>query len=413
MKNTLTYYYSACVGINIEGLSVLCDPWFSDGAYYGSWYQYPKFSNPIKTIPEYTYIFLSHLHEDHFDKKFLKDYLAKWPNSRIIIAKRKYDYLSKILRFNDLPFTIIDSISLEDVELNIIPYKDNEKEEIDSVLEIISKKSNRRLINLNDVPFDLEFHKSLAKRPFKLNCMLGGYSGAGPYPQTYFDTNDPLIKIKAEEKEDKFLKRFLKLCDIYKAKCNIPFAGKYFLGGKLSYLNKYRGVPDPLTLKKYRSDIIVPADGGLGVVNLDTSTCENERKNFYDFKKILDYLNKFENNKYHYEKNNVKNENYLKEMPNMLDIAFENAVKSFEKANEIACLYDFYFEEINHKVLLGSKNDKEFSIWKIYINSYLMYGILKGIYHWDTAEIGSHIKVRREPDVYSRKAHKILCFLRV
>ena len=52
MKNSLTYYYSACVGIRMEGLSVLCDPWFSDGAYYGSWYQYPKLIDPINKIPE-------------------------------------------------------------------------------------------------------------------------------------------------------------------------------------------------------------------------------------------------------------------------------------------------------------------------------------------------------------------------
>ena len=59
MKNKVIYYYSACVGIIVGSLKILCDPWFTDGAYYGSWYQYPKFENPIDNIPEYEYSVVS------------------------------------------------------------------------------------------------------------------------------------------------------------------------------------------------------------------------------------------------------------------------------------------------------------------------------------------------------------------
>ena len=208
MKNSLTYYYSACVGINVESLSILCDPWFTDGAYYGSWYQYPKLIDPLNKIPEYKYIYISHLHEDHLDIKFLKSYLAKWPKSEIIITKRKFDYLSKILNKNGLKFLKVNSVSSKDAVANLIPYLDNNKEEIDSILEVISLKSEYRVLNLNDVPFNEVFHKSIAQRPFEINCLLAGYSGAGPYPQTYFEITDPLINEKAKRKKINSLKDF-------------------------------------------------------------------------------------------------------------------------------------------------------------------------------------------------------------
>jgi len=43
----VTYYYSACVAITTPDVSILCDPWFTDGIYDGAWYQYPKIKNPM------------------------------------------------------------------------------------------------------------------------------------------------------------------------------------------------------------------------------------------------------------------------------------------------------------------------------------------------------------------------------
>ena len=69
--------------------------------------------------------------------------------------------------------------------------------------------------------------------------------------------------------------------------------GTYFLGGKLSYLNEYRGVPDPIELKKYRKDIVVPSDGGKGYVLLDNLECKIERSNEYNRDHINQYLNQY------------------------------------------------------------------------------------------------------------------------
>ena len=43
------YIYSACLEIECGGFRILTDPWFTDGAYDGSWFQYPKI-DPFKHI---------------------------------------------------------------------------------------------------------------------------------------------------------------------------------------------------------------------------------------------------------------------------------------------------------------------------------------------------------------------------
>ena len=41
------YIYSACIQIETKDVRILCDPWFSEGIYDGSWYHFPKISDPF------------------------------------------------------------------------------------------------------------------------------------------------------------------------------------------------------------------------------------------------------------------------------------------------------------------------------------------------------------------------------
>ena len=55
----IKYYYSATVGIITSDVSILCDPWFTQGIYYGSWFHYPFAPSEIDRIERYNYIFIS------------------------------------------------------------------------------------------------------------------------------------------------------------------------------------------------------------------------------------------------------------------------------------------------------------------------------------------------------------------
>ena len=54
--------------------------------------------NPVEIIGKVDAIYISHVHEDHFDKVFLKNYLSYFPDTRLIIAKHKPSILKNVMR---------------------------------------------------------------------------------------------------------------------------------------------------------------------------------------------------------------------------------------------------------------------------------------------------------------------------
>jgi UDP-MurNAc hydroxylase len=57
--------------------SVLCDPWFNP-AFFGSWYPFPA-NDHIEpaSIGTPDFLYVSHQHHDHFDRKFLTEHVSK------------------------------------------------------------------------------------------------------------------------------------------------------------------------------------------------------------------------------------------------------------------------------------------------------------------------------------------------
>lgn len=68
------YIYSACLQITTSTITILTDPWFTEGAYDGAWYQFPTI-DPFEFIQEPDYIYISHIHPDHYDHLFLHTFL--------------------------------------------------------------------------------------------------------------------------------------------------------------------------------------------------------------------------------------------------------------------------------------------------------------------------------------------------
>lgn len=63
--------------IETNGTSVLCDPWFN-AAYLGSWFPFPDNAGvDVERISSPDYLYVSHLHKDHFDRAFLSEHVDK------------------------------------------------------------------------------------------------------------------------------------------------------------------------------------------------------------------------------------------------------------------------------------------------------------------------------------------------
>ena len=86
--------------VETTGGSILCDPWFVP-AFHGSWFVFPR-NDGLDTVrfaqPDYLYI--SHLHGDHFDAPFLQEHVEK--STPVLLPEFPTPELERALR--DLGF---------------------------------------------------------------------------------------------------------------------------------------------------------------------------------------------------------------------------------------------------------------------------------------------------------------------
>jgi UDP-MurNAc hydroxylase len=74
----VTFLGHAGLYIETRYASILCDPWLGGPAYYGSWWPFPDNDcvDPA-ALSRPTYLYISHLHHDHFYPPFLRRHVAR------------------------------------------------------------------------------------------------------------------------------------------------------------------------------------------------------------------------------------------------------------------------------------------------------------------------------------------------
>ena len=69
-KLSFKFISNACgIFIGKNGTQILCDPWLVDGVFDGSWCHCPKLKTTINDVKNVDAIYISHLHQDHFDDR--------------------------------------------------------------------------------------------------------------------------------------------------------------------------------------------------------------------------------------------------------------------------------------------------------------------------------------------------------
>ena len=430
----ITYLSSSTLILENNNYKILMDPWFVDGEYYGSWCHYPKLNVDLDLINSCNFIYISHIHPDHFSRKSL-ELINK--NIPVLIL----NYSSKFLKFNieKLGFKVVelnhneDFIIHNDFKIRIFAADNCNPElcgkffgcsnvessyqttQIDSMAVFHSNENI--ILNVNDCPFELaEKTLELIKKEFKeIDLLLVGYAGAGPFPQCFKLEIEDKIKF-ADEKKHKFLKQGLSYINKINPRYFIPFAGTYTLSGKLSQLNKYRGVPDIEDALDYFNINVIQSKGFLlnayehfDLTNFSQSNTYISYKSEKD-KYIIENLSNFQMD---YEKD---------EDPNFLDIMsfIPEAHKRFlNKIEEIGfksntIIFISLPNEKDLKIYLNRENKYEIVDYNDFINCEryvrietdfkLLFRLLKGprYAHWNNAEIGSHLIINRKPNIFER-----------
>ena len=111
----ITFLGQAGLFIETKHGTILCDPWFNP-AYFASWFPFPSNEDvDIEKLRRPDYLYLSHLHHDHFDPQFLRDHV--WKETTILLPDYPLNLLERALR--DTGFTkFIYTKNCQTVEVN-------------------------------------------------------------------------------------------------------------------------------------------------------------------------------------------------------------------------------------------------------------------------------------------------------
>jgi len=424
---SVRYIYSACVVIETEDARILCDPWFTEGIYDGSWFHFPKVADPLGSIGDVSHIYISHIHPDHYDPDFLRSYFDEYGEKPLLISDLSPNFLQKKMLADGFGPTVLaegTTLDVGETSLQIMPHKTGSISDIDSALIVRSRDGEGKVhcvVNANDIVFDEGARRELKEVSGEVDILLCGYTGAGPYPQTYFDFDDPALSIEAENKKQAFFERYRQLTECISAKVNLPFAGKYVLGGKLSKLNFFRGVADPVEVLRFDPNAMVLADNGGEISTLNFEPTR-QRTEPYALEDIRARVEEIESEKMDYERLIPETEIHQLPLRRLLASAYHKAVSRSEVED------DYYFVlRLNEEfVVLNANRKKKPKIdtvtrpddlptprSEVDIDPRYLFGLLTHVYHWNNAEVGSQFQVRRTPNVFDRAVQGFLNFLAV
>ena len=444
-------YRSSTVGLDLNGYRILMDPWLTDGEYYGSWSHYPYFDldENLNEINSYNAIYISHIHPDHCSEKTLNKINKKIP---IYI----HSFHAKFLKFKleRIGFKVIELDNNKRTKLNQNAYinifaadncnpelcfkftgcadfnaKKGYSQQIDT-LSVIDDGKNV-LMNVNDCPFELakSTFKDIKKEYEQIDVLLTGYSGAGPYPQCFENLNYSEKIIAANKKEKQFLDQAINYINYIKPKFYFPFAGTYTLTGKLSKFQDLRGVSnidnafnffENYYNEKNLSNIIKPLKLSAGnTFDLSLGEYDNNYKKI-NYNEYQSYIDKELSHRYF---------DFENDEPSTFDEIYELSKKAHKRfldklLNNNVILKTDIFLKINGKSLKLGKN-KSLSVIKTneidhvskkYVRYETDVRLLKRLLmgpkyaHFNNAEIGSHIKFYRKPNVFEREVYSSMVY---
>lgn len=218
----ITFLGHAGLYIQTRYGSILCDPWFNP-AYFASWFPFPDNATiPYEQIAHPTYLYVSHLHQDHFDTHFLYEHVSK--ETIVILPEYPLNLLERRLR--ELGFThFLQTRNAQAVENNglrlvvMVMISPIDGPLGDSCLLVDDGEA--RIFNQNDArPLDLD----LLKNSGPVDVHFVQFSGALWYPMVYHYPEE-MARALGRKKRENEMARALRYIHEIGARLVIPAAG--------------------------------------------------------------------------------------------------------------------------------------------------------------------------------------------
>ena len=442
----LTFFQSSAVMIETKGVKILCDPWLVDGELYGSWNHYPPIDFQPQNFNDVDFIYLSHIHQDHFSKKSLSKLNKDIP---VII----HNFENKVLRENikEMGFKVnelnhndrthlknqvfINILAADNCDPSICykyfgcaPLESKYGSTSIDTMSVIDDQDNV-LVNTNDCPFELSFTAAttLKEKYSKIDMLLVGYTSASAYPQCFTLSEAEKIREKERMQQD-FLKKAENYVNLFEPNYFMPFAGRYTLAGKLAPLNDYRGVTELDDAFRYftnsknidveKSKCIILNPGS--IFDTETGQPSEPYKKIDKIQKQQYIQNVLAKRKLDYESEQEPEIDEIKSLIGKCYERFERKRKELRFSSETTVLIKLSSEEFlaiscngNGWKIIKQKNIDDYKNYvKLSLDTRLLKWILSGprYAHWNVAENGSHITFERMPNVYERGLYYCLAF---
>jgi UDP-MurNAc hydroxylase len=227
----LTYLGHAGFILEAGGARILMDPWFFP-AFLQSWFPYPDNRFLLETVAggRFDYLYISHLHEDHFDRRLLsqvdKSVKVLCPNYR---SKGVGKRLARLGFRNLIPLSHKQSVDLPGGIQATMFLDTSHKEDSGLLLEY----DGFRFLGLNDC------NTSLSELPGNIDLLAAQYSGAMWYPNCYEYSPEVMAQKVAQVRSD-LMKSLIRKCEVTQAKTYLPCAGPAcFLDPALAEFNDH------------------------------------------------------------------------------------------------------------------------------------------------------------------------------
>ena len=225
--------------IETEQASIVCDPWFVP-AFFGSWFVFPRNDQLgdelMARIENADYLYVSHLHGDHFDEPWLADHIRR--DIQVLVPgypSRELDQRLRALGFTNL----VRTMDAEETDLGggltvaiHVETSITDGPGGDSALVVSDGVS--RLVNQNDCR-TTDLDALAAHGPVDLHWLQ--YSGAIWYPMVY-EMDDGTMRHLVDAKVESQLTRAMRYVESINARAIVPSAGPpCFLDDALFHLN--------------------------------------------------------------------------------------------------------------------------------------------------------------------------------
>ena len=380
---------NACCEYEAGGKKLLCDPWLEPGAFYGSWFHYPPLKHTVDDIKNADYLYISHIHPDHYCKITLDAFRRDIP---IIILEHLSPFLLNKLTQDG--FTNITTMK-DKQSKNFGPFKVTMfapfskhpfyYSEIGNLIDsaIIVESGGVKYLNTNDNMPDIDTAKMLGEKYGPFHVAQLNFNCAGMFPSCAKHLSiDDRKKASVELKQ----RNILHLVELYKvinAHAIMPFAGEYVIGGKNIDKNAYLGTMTSAEACRMLDNFKVPCI----LTGEDMGEMKRE-----------EYIQSLKKKKYDYESDKptiITDEKWRRSCAN-----FRSACKRYGYTCKIGI-------KVNRRVVTDetAKGRIDFEM-----PGALLSGIIDRKYHWNNAEIGCLIEFWRSPDNYDPDLHTMMSF---